>query len=288
MKSGIKLGVLCLIVVLMGLAITRGIELRTVAAAGPTIDGGGEITTRAAVPNLSNVVFLPLIAHSCSGIRGRVTYNGNGSSAAGIPLSLRFYNGSSWSTLATTSTASDGSYVFCGAPSLGANQRYYVRYLNTTNQAFLSYWQTARLTSYTAGASVSIGDFDIADIQLSSPYPGATVWLPCIFQWVSRWATPSDSYEFNLFNPSGSSWWWTPHLGYSSVIRLDSLPAGFYPGIDYGWYVAVYSPDGGYGESFYYRRVRFANSSIPGAAGPRESQPPKEFLENDQPRSLQR
>lgn len=283
MKSGIKLGVVCLIVLAMGLAITRAIELPTADAAGPTIDGGGEITTRASVPNLSNVVFLPLIGRSCGGICGRVTYNG--SSAVGILLTLRFYNGSSWSTFATTNTASDGSYVFYGVPSLGANQRYYVRYLNNASSVFLSFWQTTRLTSYTAGTSVSIGDFDITNIQLLSPSPGAGVWLPYIFQWTPRPATPSDSYEFNLYYQSGNPWWWTPHLGYVGAYTLNSLPPGFTPNTLYRWYAAVYSPDGGYGESFYYRNVSFWNTGSPGAASSRESQPPQKFLENDRPSS---
>jgi hypothetical protein len=288
MKSGIKLGIVCLIVLAMALVITRAIELPTADAAGPTIDGGGEITTRAAVPNLSSVVFLPLIARPCGGICGRVTYNGIGSSAAGIPLALRFYNGAIWSTLATTNTASDGSYSFNGVPSLGAGQRYYVLYLNNTNPAFLYYWQTALLTSFTASMGVTMGGFDIANIPLVSPFPGASVALPYTFQWTPRPATPSDSYEFNLYYQSGSPWWWTPKLGYVGSYILSSLPAGFYPGSNYGWYVAVYSPDGGYGESFYYRNVMFSNTGSSGADSSRESQPPKDFLENNQPRSLQR
>lgn len=285
MKSAIKPGVLCLIVLVMGLAITRAIELRTADAAGQTIDRRGEITSRAAVPNLSNIVYLPLITRSCGGICGRVTYNGSGSSAYSLPLSLRFYNGSSWSTRATTNVASDGSYVFYGVPSLGAGQRYYVRYLNPTNPAFLYIWQTAQLTSYTAGTSVTIGDFDLFDIPLVSPTSMQIVSLPYAFQWTPRPATPSDSYEFNLYYQTGNPWWWTPHLGYVGAYTLNSLPPGFTPNTLYRWYAAVYSPDGGYGESFYYRNVSFWNTGSPGAAGSRESQPPKEFLENDRPRS---
>jgi hypothetical protein len=283
MKSRIKLGALCLVVLVMGLVITRAIELRTADAAGQAIDRGGESTTRPAVPNLTTFVYLPLITRACGGICGRVT--NNGAAAAGVPLSLRFYNGSSWSTLATTNTASNGSYVFLGVPSLGASQRYYVRYENTINSGSLYLWQTARLTSYTAGSSVTIGDFDIFDIQLFSPPSSSSVTLPNTFSWFVRPATPSDSYEFNLFNPSGSSYWWTPHLGYVGAYSLISLPPGFTPLVWYGWYVTAYSPDGGYGVPFYYRTVRFLNAGRPDPGGSRESQPPKEFLEDDRPRS---
>jgi hypothetical protein len=54
-----------------------------------------------------------------------------------------------------------------------------------------------------------MGSFDIADITLTSPSPGATVKLPYNFQWNRRTATPSDSYEFNLFDHNdGNPWWW--------------------------------------------------------------------------------
>ena len=207
-------------------------------------------------------VYLPLISKPIIlGINGHVTLNGV--AASGVPLDLRFYNGSAWSTFASTTTGANGSYSFLTAPSLGSGQKYYVRYLNSADTSRLSLWQTRVLTSYNAGTNVAIGDFDIANFIQTSPASGATVALPYLFQWNVRPSTPTDSYQFNLFNPfssDGQPSWWTSPLGYVGSYSLNSLPTGFNPGTQYGWYVAIFSPDGGYGEPYYYRRVTFSNT----------------------------
>ncbi len=208
-------------------------------------------------------LYLPVINKpSPQGIYGTVTYNG--AAASGVSLELRFWNGSSYSTRATTTTGADGRYLFMGVPSLSLGQRYYVRYQNSTNDSRLSYWGTRVLTSYTAGGSVAIGDFDIANIPLASPSPGATVFLPHVFQWTRRSATPTDSYDFNLFDPAdGNPFWWTNPLDYVSSYALTVPPSGFGYRTTYGWAVGVYSPDEGYGGSFYYRTVRFSVAGLP-------------------------
>jgi hypothetical protein len=65
--------------------------------------------------------YLPLIYGPEPGISGMVTYLG--SPAAGIQLSLRFYNGSGFSTADTTFTDAGGNYRFANAPGLSAGQR---------------------------------------------------------------------------------------------------------------------------------------------------------------------
>lgn len=208
-------------------------------------------------------VFLPLIiSPRYLGINGHVTFNGT--AASGVPLDLRFYNGSAWSTAASTTTSADGSYEFLTAPTLGSGQRYYVRYTNSTDPTRLAIWQTRSLTSYSANNTIAIGDFDIANIPLASPVSGSTVALPNQFSWQVRPATSTDSYEFNLLNVStGSPWWYTvPPLGYVNNYTLNNLPAGFTTNTWYGWFVAVYSPDGGYGESYYFRYIAFTNTGL--------------------------
>src|SRR3972149_2135057 len=116
-----------------------------------------------------------------------VTYQG--SPVAGVNLALRFYNGSSWSTALTTATQADGTYRFTGVPSLTTGQRYYVRYSNgsdghPSDPSYLAGWGSFDITSYAASANVAGGDFDIANISLSSPAPGATVSLPQAVSWV--------------------------------------------------------------------------------------------------------
>jgi hypothetical protein len=181
---------------------------------------------------------------------------------------LRLYDGSSGSTVLTAATGADGSYTFANAPTLSAGQEYYVRYNNGddgnfSDPRYLALWQSYAIESYTAGTSVAGGEFDIANIPLVSPSPGAWVPLPQTFQWTRRTATTTDSYEFNLFDPSDSDpWWWTdPALGYVGSYTLSSLPSGFFPGTSYEWNVWVYGPDGGIGISYYTWMVTFATST---------------------------
>ena len=123
-------------------------------------------------------------------------------------------------------------------------------------------WFTRVLTTYTADQTVDIGNFDLADVPLVSPGPESIVALPTTFQWNKRAAVPGDSYQFELFDPYGSSDFITPMLGYVDSYTMNSLPAGFTTNQPYGWTVWVNSPDGGYGLSFYYNPVAFSNGSL--------------------------
>lgn len=194
---------------------------------------------------------------AASGIYGHVTLNGT--NISGVSLQLRYYNGSTWSTLATTSTDTNGNFSFTGAASLAAGERYYVLYKNTAyTSGRIWVWSTAYLTSYTSGDDVHIGDFDIADVEDFSPDYGKTISLPAGFSWDKRPATPSDDYELELFNPSSDDFWFMT-LGYNSSHTLNCLPAGFSPNTEYGWQVGINSPDGGYGYTFYYQ-IKFKNN----------------------------
>lgn len=208
--------------------------------------------------------FLPYVIKAPpQGIYGIVTYNGN--PAVGVPITLRFYNGSSWSTSAETSTSEDGIFVFTNIPSLGGGQKYYVRYINTDNSAFLWYWETKEITSFTQGESLHIGDFDIADVTLSNPPGGSTSGFPSTFSWNRRDGSPADSYELNIgdltdYDPYFYS---QPPLGYVNSYTLQTLPPNFKYGTAYLWFIAIYSPDGGYGESYYARYVSFQSGGYP-------------------------
>jgi uncharacterized repeat protein (TIGR01451 family) len=220
-----------------------------------SIDAKGEIATPSANVAFVRDTFLPLITRPPKAIAGWVTHNG--SSAGGVPLELRFYNGSAWSTRANATTDSSGYFAFTNQPSLTAGQAYYVRYSNPGNATRLGAWSTRALTSY-SGDYVEIGRFDLANIALTWPNNASNVGLPFTFQWNVRPATPSDSYEFNLFDyTDGNPWWWTAPLGYRGDYTLTGFPPGFYPDTEYGWAVGVWSPDGGYGMSYYFRTIRF-------------------------------
>lgn len=191
-----------------------------------------------------------------TGIYGHVTQNGV--NVSGILLQLRYYNGSSWSTYTTTNTDSNGDYSFSSAPSLANGEYYKVWYVNSTYVADrIWYWGTKIISTYSAGDNVHIGDFDIADVGDMSPEDEDTVSLEKDFEWDKRPNTPTDLYELNLFNPSGDEYWFST-VGDNNSHKVNCLPQGFNTGTDYGWYVGIYSPDGGYGYSFYLQ-IKFKN-----------------------------
>ena len=153
-------------------------------------------------------------------------------------------------------------------PLADAGQRYYLRYLNSSESSRLSYWGTRSQTNYTAGSAVAIGDFDVANIALVSPASGAKVGLPTTFRWARRTATSYDSYELDLYDPGDHNpWWWTNGIGYVDNYVLNGLPGGFGANTQYGWFAAVYSPDGGYGEPYYYRTITFTDVGVATATG---------------------
>ena len=232
------------------------------------IAGGLAASTAAAPTDELYVTYLPTVLRPQPGIQGRVTQGG--APAAGISVELRFYNGSSYSSAGTTTTDGAGVYVFAGAASLGSGQRYYVLYRNVEDDlSRLSSWSTRVLTSFTAGQSVPIGDFDLANFSQTTPGSTSYVSLPRAFGWDFRPATPDDTFDFNLFDPDdGNPFFWTnPPLGHVNGYTLNSLPGGFSTNTWYGWFPGVYSPDGGYGEPYYFWWVAFSNAGQAAGAG---------------------
>jgi hypothetical protein len=206
-------------------------------------------------------ISLPLVLMPEPGLQGHVTVNGV--PTGGVPLDLRYFNGSSWSSRGTLSTASDGSYRFADVPSLNPGEHYYVRFLNTAEtDGRLWLWGTRELDSYTNGAAVALGDFDLADVTLLSPDAGALVSLPFTFRWTRRPATPSDSYEFDLWDwDDDDPFFYTdPPLGYVDSFTLNNTPPGFATYTPYTWDIWIYSPDGGYGICFWSFYVGFSNT----------------------------
>lgn len=269
-----------------GTSVDRSAPLGTTLVNTVLINNNGLIVSRSANVYLSpHLVYLPNLLlnyappPTCApGICGYVRFNG--AVANGVPVDLRFYNGASWSTLASTMTAASGRYAFTGVPGLMAGQRYYVRFSNSTNAAQLSSWATRVLTEYAAGSDVGIGDFDIANVPLTAPAPGSLVSLPTAFQWGVRSATLTDRYEFNLLDyTDGNPWWWTGPLGYIGGYTMNTLPAGFGTNTPYGWYAGIYGPDGGYGQSYYMYVVGFSNTgNAPRPSAPARARPLPEDL----------
>jgi hypothetical protein len=200
------------------------------------------------------------------GLFGRVTQAGG--AAGNVLLQLRYFNGATWSTRASTTTSGDGVYLFDSVPSLAAGQQYYVRYENvtqTTGRLFL--WGTRSLTAYTIGSSLDMGSFDIADIPLVNPPGGATIGLPYMFQWTRRTATSGDSYLIEVYAPDNfEPRWLSPLVGYAEAYVLSGLPGSFPLHTTYAWDVVVASPDGGSGVSRMARLVTFSTGVASDAA----------------------
>ncbi len=191
----------------------------------------------------------PFMFSKPSGVQGRVMLNG--ANISGITVTLVLWDGSSDLALGETTTGADGIYQFTAAPSLHAGQVYYVRYNNSTDPSRLFVWVTASVPSYTAGGRAYAGNFDLANILLTSPN-GAGLSSPYTFRWVRR-AIASDSYCVQVFTtPSDPNpkFFASPFAGYVGALSLNNIPAGFAPNVIYGWNVCAASPDGGVGASY--------------------------------------
>jgi hypothetical protein len=172
-------------------------------------------------------------------------------------LRLRFYDGSTWSTAATTATDSDGRYRFTEVASLGDGQEYYVRFgPNNANPAYLSGWWAPGLTAFTSGTVMPGGDFDIANFNLLSPANGAMLSLPVTFTWQQR-NLATDTYRIELFDPDTGDGWITNDLGNVGSAILTGMPQDAVFGKSYGWDVLVYNGPDSYGATYYYRTITF-------------------------------
>ncbi|HEX7974940.1 MAG TPA: hypothetical protein VF498_11060 [Anaerolineales bacterium] len=231
-------------------------------------------------PKVQHKLYLPSMSKGAAlavkGIYGRVTLNG--ANASGVAIELCSYYGSTCTTPITTtagvtttaiiSTVTDlsGDYSFNKALSLASGQKYQVRYRNTSfTTGRLLYWISPSVITYTAGSNLKMGTFDIADVALVAPSNGITATLPYTFTWKVRTASPTDIYQFHLYDPADNDPAWSaPNPGATASYILAGLPAvtgsPFVPGESYRWEVWVVGPDGGRGVSLDARTIKFAAS----------------------------
>lgn len=205
------------------------------------------------------ITYMPIISTNVPGLFGRVTEKGV--PVAGISLELRFWDGSAWSTVSTVVTDSQGKYAFTPVAALAAGQQYFVRYRNGANLNRLSMWQTRTLTTYGPADRVSIGDFDVTNVELGNPKTGISVVLPYTFTWTPRASVPTDNYEFDLREPNlDNPYFRSSPLGHVNSYLMSARPAGFNLKTDYLWWTAIIGPDGGYGWAFWGNYVQFVTS----------------------------
>jgi hypothetical protein len=234
--------------------------------------------------NLQPRTYIPLLSLNAGGrLYGQVTQNGV--KAPGVPLTLCRLDSPSntnCTKMGSAITQADGSYAFYNMPSLQTGQKYLAYFQNASlTSGRLWYWQTRSLVTYTLGSQVLLGNFDVADIKLISPSSSVTVTLPVAFTWQMRSASPSDSYEFDLYEPNSlSPYFYTqPPLGHVGSYQLKSLPTGFSANTRYTWEIWAYAPDNALGISLESRPIAFtapASASSPSEAGTSPAALPRE------------
>jgi hypothetical protein len=200
----------------------------------------------------------PTVTPNLGGIYGYITYNGVAKGS--ITVALRRWNTQTNAdvSIKSATTNSAGRYLFTSVPTLGANEVYYVYFgKNTTNSNYVNRWVCSNIETYVIGQTAHGGNFDIADIKLSSPAAGVTVTLPVPFTWQKR-PVASDTYRLVLWDLETGEEWWTPDLGYVDQFTANSLPAAVVYGKEYGWFVVAFNVPDGFGDSFYFRKITFA------------------------------
>lgn len=226
----------------------------------------------AAAPEAQQRIYLPAIMDNfqgagggTKGISGKVTDGGK--AAAGIKLDLRRYDNNGEITVKSTTTDAKGAYLFSGVPSLGAGQTYYVRFgPNDDNEKRLYFWFGPDITSYVSGTAVSGSDFDISDVALLKPDPGATVSLPVTFQWQRR-GVAGDDYVVELFDLDGGDSWVTDFQGDVGSFTATTLPPEIVAGKTYGWAMIIYHGQDAFGYSYWYNEITFSSTALGQADG---------------------
>ena len=193
-----------------------------------------------------------------TGIYGRVNYQGWAQSD--VAISLQFYNGSTFTTIATTTTDWNGNYSFVGLPSLGSGQLYYVQFFNDTdNPDYLYDWRGNHISEYYAGSNVHGGDFDIADIDLGGPNTLDNSFFPVEFSWASRSIYSEEQYAVEIYD-GNSVLHWSPLQIQGSNYLMNALPHEIRASQDLDWDVVIVSSQG-MGRSWDLNQVHFAEGS---------------------------
>ena len=220
------------------------------SAAADSSKGSGDVT-----------VYLPVIMNGYfdgaveDGISGRVFIMGD--PAASIAVDLRFYNGSTWSTVSSVLTDKFGRYEFTNIDTLAQDEMYYARYgTNTVDTNLLFSWYGPIISDFLAGDSVFGGDFDIGDVPLISPQSGAKVKLPAKISWEKR-DLPGDTYRVAIIDQDEELFWRTIDLGDVDSFDFHSLAPDMLYNKQYAWYVEVYRGPDSFGESFMLNDIIF-------------------------------
>jgi hypothetical protein len=175
---------------------------------------------------------------------------------------LRFWNGYGWSTYATTTTNTNGEYLFTNLPLLSGSQVVYARWLNTmgdTNRLWT--WNCNQISTESISREYTCY-FDLKNIPLVSPASGSAVPLPQTFTWTPR-GFSGENYEFDLYDINDPNlYFYAWPLGNVGSYALTSLPLGFATGSPYVWEIWTCTDYDGCGLSYDYWYVTFTSSGL--------------------------
>jgi hypothetical protein len=214
--------------------------------------------------------YLPIVTRSHGRLYGQVFANGVPTPGISVTLSyckehvvvgpnaILVCNDELYSSI----TNINGMYEFVDVPtlitdSLGLTQTYQVEWINSDSDPNrLDWWHSRTISSYTSGEVVNIGNFDMAAVTLIAPAAWMTVTFPVDFRWRPRLGAPSDSYGVCIYGgfivepvlPADEVGCNQP-LGPTDHFVLQMPFSGIDYGFPYWWYVQVFDPTGGVGES---------------------------------------
>ncbi len=220
---------------------------------------------------------------SADGINGQVRFNGQG--LPGVELGLFICptddnapcNPEEDAPFDATMTDAGGFYDFTDEPALGADEEYFVFYLNDesggnpANDIYLYRWFGESIPGY-AGGSRSGGDFEIGEVRLLAPSDNVTAALPLTFEWTPRPAAPGERYAWQLLdlNTGANVCESAPATTTSFILDqafFDANCGDVTNGTEYGWLVwaidgADFDTARGFGDSYYVGMLTFGDGQV--------------------------
>jgi hypothetical protein len=159
---------------------------------------------------------------------------------------------------ARTTTDAAGQYNFPDAPTYSGAFGYQVTYRNGPagenefDARYLLFWQEPMIADYDYAQRVEGGNFDIANVELSSPADNATIPSPATFTWQPR-GVAGDQYQWFIDAPFDTGTCDQPAPGTTTSFTFTGLSCSIFPELSpnepYPWYVMVYGESGGRGQS---------------------------------------
>lgn len=200
------------------------------------------------------------------GISGRVVYKGQPVNGLKVQLESCLIT---CNTIMTTTTTSTGGYVFEYVPATSLFG-YLVTYRNGAaggnpdDPRYLLFWQQSGLgLSYDYAERRTVADFDIAEVELTTPNNNTSVAVPATFNWNSR--NSGDKYQWFIdAAPDGFGQCDQQNPGTNTSFTVSSLDCPGFLSLNintpYTWRVAVTRDggNGGAGQS-HLRTVSFTN-----------------------------